>query len=52
MNHHKPIVQPKPVAGKNITSAAARRKLFRRLRSQRVVNIGRWIRDELYERAK
>lgn len=50
-SHGKPVARIVPA---NISSEArriARDKLFSRLESQPVSNIGRWARDELYERA-
>ncbi len=52
MNHRKPIVQLMPIAGKNTASEAARAKLFRRLRLQRVINVARCRRNEPSEDAK
>ena len=47
-SHGKPIARIAPVQEKR-RSSRARVLLLRRLRAQRVINIGRWGRDELYE---
>jgi hypothetical protein len=38
-----------PVAEDDRATAAARSALFARLRTGRVEDVGRWIRDELYD---
>ena len=47
-SHGKPVARIAPV--QNVGSTLnARGTLLKRLRSQPVVNVGRWKRDELYE---
>lgn len=46
-SHGKPVARLVPAAAH--TGAAARSVLLARLKRQRVVNVGRWTRDELYE---
>jgi prevent-host-death family protein len=46
-SHGKPVARIAPVH--DARSADAKQALLRRLRSQKVLNIGRWDRDELYE---
>ena len=48
-SHGKPIARLIPTAEENAVAAGARSALLTRLRSQRVTDIGRWSRDELYE---
>ena len=48
-SHGKPVARLVPAAETNAIAAGARAALLTRLRSQRVMNIGRWGRDELYE---
>lgn len=48
-SHGRPVARIAPVVEQENTMAHARSSLIRRLRSERVVNIGRWKRDELYE---
>jgi prevent-host-death family protein len=47
-SHGKPVarIAPVPNAG---SASNARATLLKRLRSEPVVNVGRWKRDELYE---
>ena len=47
--HGKAVAKIVPVARNGGVARAARRTLLKRLRSERVVTIGRWTRDELYE---
>jgi prevent-host-death family protein len=47
-SHGKPIARILPAA--ETRSQDAKERLIRYLRSQPVRNIGRWTRDELYER--
>ncbi|MEX2270839.1 MAG: type II toxin-antitoxin system prevent-host-death family antitoxin [Vicinamibacterales bacterium] len=50
-SHGKPIARILPVSGEDDRMAqGARAALLTRLRSQAVVNVGRWRRDELYEK--
>jgi prevent-host-death family protein len=46
-SHGKPVARIAPVHDNR--SEGAKHALLRRLRSQRVLNIGHWDRDELYE---
>jgi prevent-host-death family protein len=46
----KPAAKVVPMAEEDEVKSAARAILLNRLRSQRVRNVGRWTRDELYER--
>jgi antitoxin (DNA-binding transcriptional repressor) of toxin-antitoxin stability system len=46
-SHGKPIARIAPVH--DARSEDAKYALLRRLRSQKVLNLGRWDRDELYE---
>jgi prevent-host-death family protein len=50
-SHGKPVAKIVPVAEDDPVATGARDVLLTRLRSQRVVNAGRWTRDELYEDA-
>lgn len=47
-SHGKPVARISPAM--DTRSEDAKRRLIRYLRSQPARNIGRWIRDELYER--
>lgn len=46
----KPVAKIAPISSRQASSAKALFALLRRLRSERVTMIGRWNRDELYER--
>jgi prevent-host-death family protein len=48
-SHGKPIARLVPAAQSSVIAAGARDSLLSRLRSQRVQDVGRWTRDELYE---
>jgi len=48
-SHGKPVAKIIPVAKDEPVAAAARSALFARLRKERVVKIGRWTRNELYD---
>ena len=50
-SHGKPVAKIEPAETTSRAEIAARRSLLDRLRSQPVLNIGRWTRDELYEDA-
>ena len=50
-SHGKPVARLVPVGTRDDLSAAARKALLDRLRSERVTDIGPWTRDELYEDA-
>ena len=47
-SHGKPVARITAVVEDDRAAAGARLALFSRLRRERVVNIGRWTRDELY----
>ncbi len=49
-SHGKPVARILPVDKNGGETPGARAALLKRLRSQRVTHIGRWSRDELYER--
>lgn len=49
-SHGKPIAKIVPVEKDGDVAPGARRALLKRLQSQRVLKIGRWKREELYER--
>ena len=49
-NHGKPVAKIIPFVSEDSVVDAARATLFARLRAQPAINIGRWTRDELYER--
>lgn len=51
-SHGRPIAKIVPIDKNESASTKARSLLLKRLRSERVVAIGRWKRDELYEDAK
>jgi prevent-host-death family protein len=48
-SHGRAVARIAPVKEDRATAASARAFLLGRLRSERVVKIGRWKRDELYE---
>jgi prevent-host-death family protein len=50
-SHGKPVARISPVIRDDRAAEGARSALFARLRKQRVVNAGRWKRDELYDDA-
>jgi prevent-host-death family protein len=50
-SHGKPVAKITPVVEDERAAEKARSVLFARLRKQRVVNAGRWTRDELYDDA-
>jgi prevent-host-death family protein len=51
-SHGKPVAKISPVVEDNLAAEGARSALFARLRRERVVNAGRWTRDELYDDAR
>lgn len=51
-SHGKPVARITPVNENERAEESARSALFARLRTQRVVNAGRWTRDEVYDYAK
>jgi len=48
-SHGKAVARIAPVQKNDAVSSAARAALMKRLRSEPVVRIGRWSREELYE---
>ena len=48
--HGKPVARIVPCDNEQTTRSLAREQLLERLVSQPVADIGRWSRDELYER--
>ena len=50
-SHGKPVAKLSPVTEDDRSAERARSLLFARLRKERVVNVGRWKRDELYDDA-
>jgi prevent-host-death family protein len=48
-SHGRPVARLVPVEEDRSAANSARRRLLRRLRSQPVIDIGRWTRDELYD---
>ena len=51
-SHGKPVAKIVPVSEGDAVASSAWTTLLARLRSQPVVDIGRWTRDELYEDGK
>jgi prevent-host-death family protein len=49
--HGKPVAKIVPIGKHAAVAAGARTALLARLRAERVVEIGRWTRDEMYEDA-
>jgi prevent-host-death family protein len=49
-SHGKPVAKIVPFVAQDRVRDAAKATLLARLRAQRAINIGRWTRDELYER--
>ena len=49
-SHGKPVARIVSTTDRDQTTRGARAELFSRLRAQPVVDIGRWSRDELYEK--
>jgi prevent-host-death family protein len=50
-SHGKPVAKITPVVEDDRAAEVARSALFARLRRERVVNVGRWTRNELYDDA-
>ena len=48
-SHGRPVARIAPLAGKRSERTRARTSLFRRLRREKVVNVGPWKREELYD---
>jgi len=51
-SHGKPVAKITPFIEDERVAQRARSALFARLRTERIVNVGRWTRDELYDDAK
>lgn len=49
-SHGRPVAKLVPISKSSEEKEAAFQKLMARLRSQPVQNVGRWTREELYER--
>ncbi len=49
-SHGKPVAKIVPFTTLDTVANAAKAELLKRLRAQRGTAIGRWTRDELYER--
>ena len=47
--HGEPVAKIVPVGREDRVAAGAKAALLARLRSQPVIDVGRWTRDELYE---
>jgi prevent-host-death family protein len=50
-SHGKPVARITPVLGDDRVADGARAALFTRLKRERAVKSGRWMRDELYDDA-
>lgn len=50
-SHGSPVAKITPAVEDERAAAGARAALFARLRTERVVNAGRWKREELYDDA-
>jgi len=50
-SHGRPVARISPVSEDDHATEGARALLFARLKKERVVNAGRWTRDELYDDA-
>jgi len=48
-SHGRPVARIIPFAESERIAEGARSALFARLRTERVSNVGRWTRDELYD---
>ncbi|MGA2130798.1 MAG: type II toxin-antitoxin system prevent-host-death family antitoxin [Bryobacteraceae bacterium] len=51
-SHGKPVARISPVNEDDGVAKGARSALFARLRRERVANVGRWTRVELYDDAR
>jgi prevent-host-death family protein len=49
-SHGKPVAKIVPFVTRDRVRAAAKERLLARLRAQPAINIGKWSREELYER--
>jgi len=47
--HGKPVAKIVPIGKEDRVATSAKAALLARLRSQPVMDVGRWTRDELYE---
>jgi prevent-host-death family protein len=48
-SHGKPVARIAPFQEDRVTAVRARASLLSRLRAERVLRVGRWKRDELYD---
>ena len=48
-SHGKPVAKIVPLVDDERTAKEARSALLARLRRERVMNVGRWTRDDLYD---
>lgn len=48
-SHGTPVAKLVPVGEHERTAAGARAALFARLRTERIVKVSRWTRDDLYD---
>jgi antitoxin (DNA-binding transcriptional repressor) of toxin-antitoxin stability system len=48
-SHGRPVAKIVPIAESDPVAEGARSALFTRLRTERVTNVGRWTREELYD---
>jgi prevent-host-death family protein len=48
-SHGRAVARIAPVQDERATMTSSRSSLLRRLRSERVLKVGRWKRDELYD---
>lgn len=48
-SHGRPVARIGPVKAEGAAGSSARSSLLNRLRAERVVKVGRWNRNELYE---
>ena len=48
-SHGRPVARIGPVAARHSAEGSAKAALLTRLRSERVIKVDRWKRDELYE---
>ena len=51
-SHGRPVARIGPIVEDERTAEGARSALFARLRRERVIEVGHWTRDELYEDAQ
>jgi prevent-host-death family protein len=48
-SHGRPVARIAPVGEQSAAISNARASLLKRLRAERVLSVGRWKRDELYD---